>query len=100
MKKIIVKGLLIFSLLTGISEVSHAQRVFVKIQPVAPVIVRPAAPSPRHVWIEGEWAWTNNNYVWKPGYWIEPRPHEVWITGHWRRAYGGWNWVPGHWRRR
>ena len=86
-------------LLTGFNAVSHAQHIFVKVQPVAPVVERPVQPSPQHVWIEGEWVWRTDNYIWQPGYWMIPRPHEVWITGHWRRAYGGWNWVPGHWRR-
>ena len=100
MKKIILKGLLIMGLLTGFNEISHAQKIFVKVQPVAPVVVRPAAPSRSHVWVDGEWVWTSNHYAWKAGYWVVPRQHEVWVAGRWRRAYGGWNWVPGHWRRR
>jgi len=100
MKKTIVKGLLMFFLATGIAQASHAQRIYVKVRPVAPVVVRTVAPSPRHVWVEGEWVWVNNAYTWHAGYWAEPpHPREVWVAGHWRRAYGGWNWVPGHWRR-
>lgn len=100
MKKTFLKALLMFCLVTGFAEIGQAQRIFVKVRPVAPVVVRTVAPSPRHVWAEGEWVWVNNNYVWHAGYWAEPpHPHEIWIAGHWRRAYGGWNWVPGHWRR-
>lgn len=100
MKKTIIKVLVMFCLVTGFAEASQAQRIFVKVRPVAPVVVRPAAPSSHHVWVEGEWVWTSNNYVWHAGYWAEPpHPREVWVSGHWRRAYGGWNWVPGHWRR-
>lgn len=99
MKKLIIKTLLVTALLGGFGQFANAQRIFVKIQPVAPVIVRPVAPSVRHVWIEGEWVWRGAEYVWQPGYWVVPEPHKAWIPGHWRKAYGGWNWVPGHWRR-
>ena len=99
MKKMLLKGLLIFGLLTGFKEISHAQKIFVKIQPVAPRFERPPAPSRNHVWVEGEWEWSGDHYVRKEGYWVVPRPHEVWVTGHWKRAYGGWAWAPGHWSR-
>lgn len=100
MKKTILKSILMLGLLVGFGEASQAQRVFVKIQPVAPVVARPVAPSPRHVWVDGEWVWTNHNYVWRAGYWAVPtRRHHAWVGGHWRRAYGGYNWVPGHWAR-
>ena len=98
MKKLFFKAFLAMALLIGFSQVTNAQHVFVNIQPVAPVVVRPPAPSPRHVWVEGEWTWRDGAYVRQPGYWIIPEPHKAWVPGHWRRAYGGWNWVPGHWR--
>lgn len=87
-------------LLTGFSQISHAQRIYVKVQPAAPVVTRPPAPSPKHVWVEGEWIVENNNYVWKPGYWaLPPRAGEIWIKGHWAREKGGSYWIPGHWRK-
>lgn len=100
MKNILFKALLVLALLTGFSQFGNAQRIFVKIQPVAPVEVRVAAPSPRHIWIAGEWGWSGGAYVRQPGYWVVPEPHREWVPGHWRRLYGGWNWAPGHWRRR
>ena len=91
--------ILAIALFTGVSQISNAQRVFVKIQPVAPVEVRVAPPSPRHIWIDGEWEWRGGTYVHLPGHWVIPEPHRHWVPGHWRRLYGGWNWVPGHWGR-
>jgi hypothetical protein len=81
------------------SQVSHAQHFYVKVRPVEPVIVRPAAPSPHHVWVEHEWAWRNGAYVHVPGYWVvPPRGHHRWIPGHWRESRrDGAYWVPGHW---
>jgi len=60
--------------------------------------VRPARPSPRHYWRDGEWEWRGGAYVWAPGLWIESPRGGVWVRGHWRNGRGGYRWVPGHWR--
>jgi len=77
----------------------QAQHFYVKVQPVAPVVVRPAPPSPHHVWVEDEWVWRNGSYAHVPGYWATPRPHyHRWVPGHWRHYHShGYYWVPGHW---
>ena len=87
-------------LLLFVSVYSNAQRFVVRVRPAAPVAVRIASPSPRHIWVEGDWVWRNGNYVYQPGYWHLPRGRERWISGHWKRTRGGWYWVPGHWARR
>ncbi|HTQ66421.1 MAG TPA: hypothetical protein VMI12_16630 [Puia sp.] len=81
-----------------LSQAIHAQ-YYVKVQPVAPVIVRPVAPSARHIWVEHEWVWRNGAYVHVPGHWAIPPAGGVrWIPGHWRETHGrGYYWVPGHW---
>lgn len=33
---------------------------------------RAVAPSPYHVWIDGEWFWTGARYDWHPGRWAHP----------------------------
>ncbi|MBI3883578.1 MAG: YXWGXW repeat-containing protein [Sphingobacteriales bacterium] len=77
---------------------ASAQRIFVKVRPVAPVIVRPVAPSPRHVWVEGEWVPRNRRYEYSNGYWAEPSPGKIWVEGHWKQGkHGNWRWIPGHW---
>ena len=85
MKKLFY-GLFMFAFLTlGTGLSSHAQvSVYVKVRPVVPVVVRPVAPSPKHIWIAEEWRPNGATYVYAGGYWAAP-PHP------------GWYWVPGHW---
>ncbi|MEP6514041.1 MAG: YXWGXW repeat-containing protein [Parafilimonas sp.] len=99
MKKNIVKYLLAVTLLFGFSELTYAQKIYVKVQPTAPVVVRPAAPAPNRVWIDGEWVAGNRNYEWKEGYWEAPRSGYIWVPGHWVGRRRGSYWVPGRWRR-
>jgi hypothetical protein len=103
-KKIIVKTFLVF-IVAVFTQVSSQAQFIVKIRPSAPVVVRsrPPAPSPRHVWVDGEWVWRGNQYVYTEGRWTEPRYAGArWVPGHWKyhRRRGGWFWVPGHWNRR
>ena len=79
---------------------SNAQEIVVRARMHAPVVaVRPARPSPRHVWIGEEWAPNGGTYVYKGGYWaLPPSPGQRWVPGHWRQSRHGWVWRPGHWR--
>ncbi len=79
---------------------SKAQEIVVRARLHRPVIAeRPPAPSPRHVWIDEEWAPSGGTYVFKGGYWAEPpRRHARWVPGHWNHFPRGWVWRPGHWR--
>lgn len=79
---------------------SHAQ-IIVRERAVyrGPVVVRPARPSGRHVWVRDEWVVDHGAYVRRPGYWaLPPRPRAVWVGGHWDRRPGGYIWVGGYWR--
>ena len=75
---------------------------YVKVRPNAPnvVVVRPACPGPKHVWIDGNWVWNPqaNQYVYVEGKWIVPNNNAVWVPGHWKNTKYGWHWVDGHWR--
>ena len=97
MKKHLFAVILILTCIS-FSNVSMAQ-VYVRIQPVAPVIVRPAPPTPDHIWVEHEWAVRNGAYVHVPGYWaVPPHGRARWIPGHWRNHHHhGYYWIPGHW---
>ncbi len=99
MKKIIFACLLFFIGACFINA-SHAQISFsIKVVPPEPFYERPEQPSVNHVWIEGEWAWRNNNYVWQPGYWTVPERDHVWERGEWvRNADGTSYWRQGYWR--
>lgn len=90
---------MLVTLFMAIGFMASAQVVVVR--PSAPVVIktRPIAPSPRHIWIDGEWAWRGGRYVWVDGYWVVPRANMIWVAGNWRHRRGGWVWVPGHWRR-
>jgi hypothetical protein len=98
MKKLVLIPLLLLSF----AFASQAQ-VIVKIKPVAPkvVIVKPAAPSSRHIWIDGHWKWDKiqKQYVWVEGYWIKQKRGHAWVDGHWLDTPNGFKWVPGHWKR-
>jgi hypothetical protein len=104
MKKIIIKRFLIF-LTSSLIHFSTQAQFVVKIRPEAPVIIRerPLAPSPRHVWIDGDYVWRDNQYVYTEGKWALPEYEGArWVPGHWKfhPRRGGWYWIPGHWRRR
>jgi hypothetical protein len=103
MKKSFIK-LFVFAFFTiAIGLTAGAQTIYVKIRPPVPtaVVVRPAPPSPHHVWVDEEWRPNGGGYVYAGGYWAAP-PHEgwIWVPGHWKRhhEYGEY-WVAGHWRR-
>ncbi len=98
MKKYIRTIALLSLLVAGVSFSACAQ-VYVNIRPAAPVIVRPVAPSPRHVWVDGGWAVRGGRYVWTDGYWVVPRRGHHYIPGRWDHRRGGWVWVGGYWRR-
>ena len=99
MKKITRILMLLLALSTFAVARSVAQEVIVGARlSNHPAEVRTARPSPRHVWVGGEWAPNGGAYAWRAGYWaLPPRPGGVWVAGHWRHRPGGWAWVPGHW---
>jgi hypothetical protein len=81
---------------------SASSQIYVRVRPVAPVIVRPAPPSPAHVWIGEEWEPRGGSYAYVGGHWaVPPRRGYVWVPGGWRRhGRDGEMWTRGHWRRR
>jgi hypothetical protein len=99
MKKIVRILMLCLALGTFAVAKSAAQEVIVGARLADhPREVRPARPSPGHVWVGGEWAPSGGTYTWRAGYWaLPPRHGGVWVAGHWRHRPGGWAWVPGHW---
>lgn len=92
----------ILAFIALIVSFTASAQIYVRIRPVAPVVVRTAAPSPAHVWVGEEWEPRNGQYVYVGGHWAAPpRPGSVWVPGHWRRHdRNGEEWIRGHWRRR
>ncbi|HTQ28689.1 MAG TPA: hypothetical protein VMI35_11190 [Puia sp.] len=99
MKKRWLIGCIAAIVFTGSVQVAHAQHYYVTVRPAEPVVVRPVAPSPHHVWVENEWVWRGGAYVAVPGHWIvPPRGRVRWVPGHWVHEPGhGHYWVAGHW---
>jgi hypothetical protein len=59
----------------------------------------PPAPSPRHQWIAGYWAWRGNGNVWISGHWaLPPAPGYAWEPARWDNEVGAWTFFEGHWR--
>jgi len=100
MKNRLIKLALAFAFVLGGSWAASAQ-IYVTVHPAVPVVVRPAAPSPAHVWVGEEWEGRGGQYVFVGGHWAAPpHPGWYWVPGHWRRGPRGDWWVKGHWRRR
>ncbi|MDE3196056.1 MAG: YXWGXW repeat-containing protein [Acidobacteriota bacterium] len=57
--------------------------------------VRPVAPGPNFIWVNGYYEIIGNRYHWREGYW-SPRPHPraVWIAPRYHRH----RYYPGYWR--
>ena len=83
-----------------LSFATQAQFV-VRIRPAAPLVrVRPACPSPRHVWVGGNYNWRGGQYAYTDGYWaLPPANSRAWVEGYCKNKRRGWVWVPGHWTR-
>jgi len=80
------------------AQAASAQ-VYVRVRPTAPRVERVVAPSPRHVWVDNDWRYENNQYVYNGGRWVEPpQGHHRWVNGHWKRhGKKGWEWKEGRW---
>jgi hypothetical protein len=62
------------------------------------VEARPMAPSPRHIWIDGHWAWRGGAHVWMPGHWaMPPAPGYHWVPARWVNDGGQYVFYEGHW---
>lgn len=94
-KSILFTVVLLFTL----SSFLPAQLVVVK-KPIHPkvVVVKPAKPGKKHVWIDGHWKVKGNKYVWVKGRWAKKRLDKIWVKGQWERKRSGWIWVGGYWK--
>ena len=74
---------------------------YVETEPIEVVDVRPSRPSDVHIWIEGNWVWSNQSgtYVHRNGYWDRPRHNHTYIQGQWNATPRGHKWQQGHWQR-
>lgn len=99
MKKFISKIVMMIAIAISFSAAADAQ-ITVRIRPSAPRYERPMAPTPRHIWVSGEWNVNKGRYAYTEGYWSEPRGrYHRRSEGHWKHTRRGYVWVPGGWRR-
>jgi hypothetical protein len=60
--------------------------------------VRIARPGPNHMWINGYWHHTGQEWSWNDGRWSErPRAHARWVSPRYKKVRGGYQYIPGHW---
>ena len=97
MKKYLIAVAVMIVSAAGFVSCSNSHYV-VRSRPEPVVVVRPAAPSPRHVWVNGNYVLRGGRYVWQDGYWIVPQNNRHWRDGYWKSTRRGWVWVPGRWR--
>jgi hypothetical protein len=98
MKRILIVVAMLASPLASAQYLVSAVRVNVA-PPALKVEAVPVAPSPRHQWIAGYWAWRGGRHVWLGGHWaLPPSAGYVWEPARWDRAGGGWSFCDGHWR--
>src|SRR5215469_7080529 len=58
------------------------------------VAVRPVAPGPDFVWVEGYWYPVGHHYKWHNGYWTRrPYPGATWVVPH----HDGQRFYEGYW---
>lgn len=98
MKKYVNRIVLAAALVIGVSAAASAQ-IVVKVRPTAPVVVRPHAPSPHHVWVEGGWRARHGHYEYVQGYWAAPRRGRHYVPGYWAPRRQGYVWIEGRWVR-
>lgn len=58
----------------------------------------PAAPSPDHRWVPGNWMWNGSRHFWVAGHWEMHQGSASWEPGAWRLRGRTHAWVPGRWR--
>lgn len=96
MKKYILKSFMVLLLSMGAFIVADAQ-IIVNVRPSNPVFERATPPSPRHIWVDGDWVPQGNHYVYQNGYWYVPGNRGNWNPGYWNQQGNGWKWKKGYW---
>ena len=101
MKRYVVKLAFLVIILVAVGSMSASAQVYVTVRPEFHRVVRPAAPSRTHVWIDEDWEYRDGHYVEVGGHWAAPpHPGWVWVPGRWAHARRGYQLIPGRWRRR
>lgn len=54
-------------------------------------------PSPRHLWVAGQYVPKGDTLVWRPGFWSKHQPGWTWIPDAWLQRPRGWVFQEGFW---
>lgn len=75
-------------------------RVYPRWSRFAPPAVRVemVRPRPGYLWVNGNYAWRNDQYVWSPGRYEAQQANRVWVPGRWAVQDGYYVWVDGYWQ--
>jgi len=95
---------ILFLIVLALPLLGFAQRYVPGVRvTIAPPALRqeivPHAPSARHQWVAGYWAWRGGRHAWIGGQWaLPPAPGYVWEPAAWENQGGAWVFYEGHWR--
>jgi hypothetical protein len=113
-------GAAVLALACGVTAVTVASAQLVVVErgpmPALREEIIPVAPSPRHHWVRGHWAWRGGRWEWIPGHYFvgvvaempvevvevvptRPSAEHVWIKGHHVWEGNRWVWRRGVWVR-
>jgi hypothetical protein len=61
---------------------------------------RPARPSERHIWVDGDWNWNRRTHVYarREGNWAVPNQGRTYQSGRWESSPKGHYWTKGRWK--
>jgi hypothetical protein len=76
----------------------HEAYVADRAPPPPRVVVVSARPG--YVWIDGRWAFIDDEWVWQSGYWARERPGYIYVQGRWVVRERHYHWRDGHFRHR
>src|SRR5262249_42088332 len=89
-----VSALALLPMLAVAQVSSHVYVPPVRVTVAPPAVkaeLRPVAPSSRHVWLPGHWAWRERRHVWVPGVWaLPPAVGYTWVEPRWAPEQGQW----------
>lgn len=109
-----VAALLAGACTTVVRDPDPQPRVIYREMPPPVAEVRPPPPVAGYNWVQGHYAWRENEWRWQPGYYVQaavrpmppvivepvplaPSPRQVFVRGHWQWGGSDWVWVRGHW---
>jgi hypothetical protein len=80
------KTMYLLVMMLAVISFSSCGPAYVSIEPAYVEYERPMRPSINHIWIEGNWIWSN-----------QTRNGRTYQQGHWKQGPRGKTWQKGRW---